>query len=776
MSAPLCPCDGGTHPKRIANPPGLAVIDYRVGDFGSFRHALLLAQPGETNLHDWRPGASGDLAVQMVEWWAYVCDVLTFYNWRILTNGLLRSADEADAVNRIVRLLGYRPRPGIGAAALVALVADGTRPVAVPAGFQLLSKPAPGQAPQTFELDAPVTLDPPSDVVANPTPDGRLLDANDAVTLAGTRDSIKVGEWLLLAHRTALAYAAWARVEAVEFSSDPSGAPLTRVRLEAMPPPLGAAAAQDYELLRGLQTAPIWHFGDSKPDDPAAVADQGMLHCTGLVRPSNAGERVLVRADGRAAVLTAIESSNDVLWWRNDPDNPGTPPAAGTVPYAVLHSLLGLSPKVPGAWNDTGNIVFDWRPVGTLVCPPPASLSGPGATVAAGAGQFPSLLNAPVLVEDANGLAVAATANASAAARELALSGLPAASLAAPLTVHLGVAPISRGFSVSGEILGDGDASQPQQEFKLQKAPVTYLAGDSRSGEGYQSTVRIWVDGVEYHEVPTLYAQPPGARVFATREDDEGFTHVRFGSPLPTGAANVVASYRIESGAALPGPGDVALIASPQPGVARAAASVMVTPGSDPDAPGKSRARAPLSVLTFGRAVSGDDFETIAAMAPGVARARASYGWDSATQRAAVKIYVGDTPGALAAARDAIARTCDPNRPAEVLAAQPVACRLLLSLIVDAGRVFANVEREVRAALIDPQHGLFGPGLLGIGAAVFESQLMQACLGVAGVKAVHGLRFDDGRGSSGPRFDPGEGGYYDLRNESLSIANGEQHA
>jgi hypothetical protein len=771
---PICPCDDGpAQPRILTNPPGLAVINYRIGDFVSFRHALLLSRPGELNLRDWRPGASGDLAVQMIEWWAYICDVLTFYNWRIFTNALLGTADEPESVNRIVRLLGYRPRPGLGSTGLVGFVVDGSKPVQVPQGFQLLSKPKPGESPQTFETDSAVTLVSPTDIVALPQSAGSLLDADGAVTLVGSRDSIKPGEWLLLAERTSAPNTAWLKVSSVEHTSDSLGAPLTRVSFET-PPTLSSAMANDYQLLRGLQSMPFWHFGDTKPPSSGTVNTQSILHCTSLARPSNTGDIVVVRVDGAAAQVTAITSSSDEVWYRNDKDTPDKAPDPTAIPLVVLHSRLEVSPSVNAAWDSTGNIVFDWRSVGDLTSAPEATLSGPTGTIIATSGQFPALRSAAVLVEDSGGTSVSATGSDNGSPGvTLDLSDVPSVPLLSPLDVHLGVAPISRGLSIKNEILGNSDATIVQQEFKLSRSPVTYSAGDSRSGDGYQSSIRAWVAGVEYHEVPTLNAQANGARVFATREDDAGFTYLKFASSLPTGVSNVVASYRIESGAASPDPGDISVITQPQAGIKKAVASTIVTPGSDPDPATRVRTLAPLSVLTFGRAVSGDDYETVAALAPGVMRARAYFGWDAATQRAAVKIYVGDTPAALTSARDAIGRASDPNRPAQILPAKPVSCFLRFSLLVDSDYVYTAVEAQVRSALLDPETGLFGASRLGIGESIFESEVMDACIDVPGVIAVHGLFFADQNNSSGSRYDPGEGGYYVLDDNSPLIFNGE---
>ena len=88
----------------------------------------------------------------MIEWWAYLCDILTFYNERIANQAYLGTADLPESVNRLIFLLGYRPRPGIGATGTLAALATGPAPFTLPAGFQVQSKPGPGQQPQIFEL------------------------------------------------------------------------------------------------------------------------------------------------------------------------------------------------------------------------------------------------------------------------------------------------------------------------------------------------------------------------------------------------------------------------------------------------------------------------------------------------------------------------------------------------------------------------------------------------------------------------------------------------
>ncbi|MBK8211872.1 MAG: hypothetical protein IPK78_19955 [Rhodospirillales bacterium] len=155
--------------------------------------------------------------------------------------------------------------------------------------------------------------------------------------------------------------------------------------------------------------------------------------------------------------------------------------------------------------------------------------------------------------------------------------------LVPPLEALLHLLPISRGRTVEGEVLGSGNSILIQQEFVLQRSPLTYLADTGpRSVDGYRSTLRIRVDGIEWHEVPSLHGVPSDARVFVTREDDEQKTHVRFGdgengARLPTGTDNVVAQYRYGSGAAVPPVGTLTSILTDSP--VRPALGAHVRPG-----------------------------------------------------------------------------------------------------------------------------------------------------------------------------------------------------
>src|SRR5579859_7687822 len=201
-AADPCPCETSPLPIPISNLPGLSSISYRVGNFSDFREAMLRSLPGEQELGGgvkppWRPAPQGDLALQLVDWWAYLADILTFYNERIANESYLETAQLPESVQRLIRTLGYRPRPGLGATGSLAALVTGRKPPTLLKGFQIQSKPGPGELPQIFELDQDVSLTLPDALPALPA-DVAWKPLNNGILLAGPVSGVKPGDELLL--------------------------------------------------------------------------------------------------------------------------------------------------------------------------------------------------------------------------------------------------------------------------------------------------------------------------------------------------------------------------------------------------------------------------------------------------------------------------------------------------------------------------------------------------------------------------------------------------
>ena len=786
-----CPCDTFVFPDAVYNRPGLAAIRYRVGDYVSFREALLQALPGEVELANWKPTATGDLALQLIEWWAYLSDILTFYNERTANEDYLRTAVLDQSVRRLVNLLGYRPRPAIGATAVLAALVKSKLPFALPQGFAVQSKPGPGKSPQIFELKASTTLQPVDHVSADPVPSQARLGADGTVLLKGTVGSIKAGDELLVVERgwngSDSNYAV-ASVAGTQSQTSPRGAGSTQVSFGGdLGLPSGASPSV-YRLMRSALSAQLWQYngGDS------ALVDNGdgtgTLHLNSVARQIEPGSMVLFDASaaGLGVQLVSVTAYTEAIWYANSPDDPPTTPPdpKSNVPgISILHSQITFVRAYAGSANSAQLVIrHGWQDVGSLIPAPSTTFSGaPAELQAVSPHNFPEGI-APVLLEDANGAGESATSLVGPDTTTTQLSDLPSnpRSLVAPINVFYNLLQVTRGKTVANEVLGSGDAGVANQEFILSKSPLTYLLSPtSTSGENYASTLQIQVNGVYWTEAPSFYGQAPDATIFVTREDENQKTHVLFGdgvngARLPTGANNVTANYRFGSGATAPAPATLTVIVNAQPGLTAIHNPVGAGGGADPQPSSQIRQYAPLSVLAFGRAVSGDDYETIAALTPGVNRANATWSFDPVQQRSMVTVYVGDDQSAVTAAQVALAGDSDPNRPVAVLLAQEIPVKLQCTLEVDAIHNPGAVVAGVQQALLDPDGGLFGANRIGIGEVIYRSRIFAACLSVSGALAVHDLQFGeiDAAGSvplCGYRFDPGVGAWFSLESANLTV-------
>ena len=92
-----CGCCEGVEPlthAKIENPPGLAAISYRVGTHGTFKASMQAAIAREPALRALTTREDDDPAIALLDAWATVLDVLSFYEERIANEGFLRTATE----------------------------------------------------------------------------------------------------------------------------------------------------------------------------------------------------------------------------------------------------------------------------------------------------------------------------------------------------------------------------------------------------------------------------------------------------------------------------------------------------------------------------------------------------------------------------------------------------------------------------------------------------------------------------------------------------------
>ena len=214
-------CDGVEKltPADETNRPGLSALRYRVGTHAQFLETMKarlstievdgVSSDGQTPatfrpLQGLTTRDGGDPSIALLDAWATVGDVLSFYQERIANENYLRTATERRSILELARLVGYRLRPGVAASTFFAYTIDDKQaaPLTIPAGSAAQSVPNPGEQPQTFESS--------DDVVARPEwnnlqvrrkqPQNIRFDnvlALDTLYVAGVATKLSAGDKLL---------------------------------------------------------------------------------------------------------------------------------------------------------------------------------------------------------------------------------------------------------------------------------------------------------------------------------------------------------------------------------------------------------------------------------------------------------------------------------------------------------------------------------------------------------------------------------------------------
>ncbi len=165
MSEQRCGCCAGVEaltPLPTANRPGLDALGYRVGTYTTFLETMVAPLSGHRlgdgrrPLHRLSTRDPADPSLALLDAWACVATVLTFYQERIANEGYLRTATERRSVLELARLVGYRPRPGVAASVYLAFTLEQGYQIEVPVGTRAQSIPGPGALPQFFETAEPL--------------------------------------------------------------------------------------------------------------------------------------------------------------------------------------------------------------------------------------------------------------------------------------------------------------------------------------------------------------------------------------------------------------------------------------------------------------------------------------------------------------------------------------------------------------------------------------------------------------------------------------------
>src|SRR2546423_3364008 len=153
-----CGCCEGVEdetPALIENPPGLAALVYRVGTHSRFKQSMQVDLTREASLRDLKTRRDADPTIGLLDAWATVLDVVTFYQERIANEGYLRTGTERRSLLELARSIGYELRPGVAASTYLMFTmedaAGAPREALVSAGTKAPSTPGQDEEAQTVE-------------------------------------------------------------------------------------------------------------------------------------------------------------------------------------------------------------------------------------------------------------------------------------------------------------------------------------------------------------------------------------------------------------------------------------------------------------------------------------------------------------------------------------------------------------------------------------------------------------------------------------------------
>lgn len=758
-SADYCSCcEPGvpSAPSLIENRPGLTEIQWRTGSYAAFRQSMIdaiasgarnPADPDDTRwpaevravLRALSSRSDDDYAIMLIDLFAAVADVLSFYSERYANEMFLRTARERDSLLRLVRMIGYRLSPGVAATTSLAFTLDKGARVRLTTGLKVMSVPGQDERPQTFETIAAVQ----GDARLNEVP---VFGAPIATApfAAGSRrfpvllrpDRLTRGDGLVIVGSGGMELHTVRQIESL-----PDGEYLELERAAGV----SGAGTVGFKVRRslnlfGYNVPDSYSFYDANPALPPvkrwvtkkATVDYSLTLAAGgarygldrKVEDLKQGALLLVDCGPAAAQRFAFGFVGAV-----DTDTAFLGPMADTV------SQIGIQPVGPLVGADGFALLAgqglphipDLRKTRIFELETPAIVPRGYAYPAALSGQTLYIRSDHLgdfgLLEKKRRIVLS-----QGAIRHLAqiddVTPLPAGgdgiahaaigftpALGTPLAdarMNANVVAASHGETQPDETLGHGDGSRMFQQFRLQRSPVSRLP--SASGVIPRNELAVRVNGELWQEAPSLFGHGPSERIYTARTGDDGVTTLAFGdgrtgARLPSGASNVVARYRTGLGLAGRLQADQLSTLLTRPVGLRAVTNPLPTDGgADPETLATARSSAPATVRTFGRAIALQDFEDVAQQTGLVARARASWAWIGLER--AVQLTVAGPDGArlssdaMAVLHAALNSVRDPNHPLILGNLWRVPVVVTARLLRDPAFEADAVEAAARAALV----------------------------------------------------------------------------
>jgi len=780
-------CEGLTAqtPAAVANRPGLSAIAYRVGTHSQFKESMFAALSDATRpaLQSIKTRDDDDFSIALLDVAATMADVLTFYQERIANESYLRTATERRSLLELARLIGYELRPGVAASAFVAFTMDDTPgaplETTVDIGTKVQSIPGPNEKAQMFETVEKISARVEWNAIKPQIAQTFVPQFGDThVYLKGTAANLKPGDAILLVgpeREQDHGSERWDFRRVTKVTPD-FDAERTRVEWAE---PLGTTTPQvvlpsaNPKVYALRVRASL--FGFNAPH-PATLSDQTLTHyhLDGTTDWS-------FKINGQTIDLDTTYPGILINSWLvlSEPSYQELYGATSVIEASRAEfTLSGKTTRVALDTNENLSLFQDhyrdtmvfaqselleiaespyFDPDTKQLLPPVTGATIPLAQTPSG------LVKGQWLIASGKD-----SATAEAIAEIVQVSAIDGNTLTVtpPLkmnyvrvaqkpedsfSLNANVAHATHGETVS-DVLGSGDASQRYQQFTLKQSPLTYVSAatatgarstlETETGAG-QIQYGIRVNGLRWHQAPTLFGRGPQEQIYITRTDDDGKTTVEFGdgingARLPSGQENVRATYRKGVGVdGLVKAGQLTSLLTRPLGIKSVVNPEDATGAQDPESLDDARINAPLTVLALDRTVSLRDYEDFSRAFAGIAKALATWTWDGQTKRVFISV-AGPDGAEIKEESDtytnlltALQQAGDPFVSLRVKSYRPVHFRF-------AGKVKMNPDYEPDAVLAAVETALrdkFSFDVRAFGQPVFLSEVIAAVQEVPGVVA-----------------------------------------
>jgi predicted phage baseplate assembly protein len=788
-------CDGVSvqAPGALYSRPGLSAVAYRIGTHSEVLASLKarLSSRRYPALAKLRTRDADDFSIALLDAYACMADVLSFYQERVINEAFLRTAVERRSLRELARLIGYRLKPGVAAETYLAFTLQeppaqpaGSEPkqasgvpdkVTLDAGIKVQSVPGPGEKPQTFETVEAIEARPAWNAL-RPRLSKTHLPASGRtdVYLQGASLNLRPGDGLLFIGHEYL-----------------SGTDKTRYQFRRI-----STVTPDNDARR---TRVTWDQALTA-STPTQSPEVHVLRKRAAVFGHNAPDWAVMPLSVKKAYKSGVIDDDPKTWGTEWPDFKISPIAnavdldaaypevvagddAGGDKWLVLTTGSSTAPfKVTGV-NEVSRAAFAMAGKATR-----AALSGDNWSSYESKVRETSVFAASERLEFAEAPDIAAVSDDQ-VVLGVQLSGLPArrklivagqvenagdeAVEAATLksvtpegnvsrlafehnlahsyrretvVIYANVVLATHGETVQ-QILGSGAAAQSHQRFTLKHAPLTFVGADNETGA--ESALEVRINDILWHEAPTLYESGPNDRDYVLRIDEDGAGTIQFGdgrrgARLPTARDNVRATYRKGIGAAgNVGAGRLSQLLTRPLGLKSASNPLPASGGVDADSAENARRNMPLGVRTLGRVVSVQDYEDYARAYTGIAKAQARV----LNTRAGRTVFItvagdgGVQPPAAALAKllDALRKNGDPLVHCELGAyeKEKATFRIALRIKRDPDHAREKVKSDVEAAL----RAAFSFDARDFGQITARSEIIAVAHGVEGVLGVDLDRF-----------------------------------